>query len=42
MPNERSLAAAIGRYQELSARQTTDISRREERQAKFIDAIAGL
>jgi len=40
MPSVRSmLGKAVRRYQEISAKQTTDVSRREERQQKFIEAI---
>jgi hypothetical protein len=42
MPKDKKLASAIKRYQEVSARQTTDVVRREERQTKFIEAISAL
>ena len=42
MPKDRTLRAALQRYQELSIRQTTDVSRRAERQEKFVEAISAL
>jgi len=41
-PKDRPLAAAIRRYQDLSARQTTDVARRNERQKKFVEIISAL
>lgn len=42
MPKEKRLHTDISKYVELSARQTTDVSRRRERQEKFISIISGL
>jgi hypothetical protein len=38
-PNGKRLATNVKRYQEFSAKQTTDPSRREERQRLFIEAV---
>ncbi len=38
-PMNRGLAKAMKRYLDLSAKQTTDVSRRQERQDRFIEAI---
>jgi hypothetical protein len=39
MPKSRSLSRTIRRYLDMSAKQTTDVSRRQERQDLFIEAI---
>lgn len=42
IPGDHLAAAAIKRYRETSAKQTTDVSRRETRQREFIAAIEAL
>ena len=42
LPRKRQLRQKIKTYQETSAKQTTDISRREARQAAFMEAIVGM
>jgi translation elongation factor EF-1beta len=39
VPRSRALAKVIKNYLELSAKQTTDVSRRQDREDKFIEAI---
>jgi hypothetical protein len=39
IPKERKLMSAIKQYRELSAKATTNIGRREDREQRFIEAI---
>ena len=42
MPIPAGQEETIGKYRELSTRQTTHVTRRTDRQAKFIEAINAL
>lgn len=42
MPRDKNLSVSIQKYQEVSVRATTDVSRRQERQSKFIEIISAL
>lgn len=42
LPRDRKLSNTIRHYQELSEKQTTDVSSREERQKNFIEVISSL
>jgi hypothetical protein len=42
LPKDRKLSRTIRHYQELSEKQTTDVSSREERQKNFIEVISSL
>ena len=42
LPRKRQLRQKVKTYQETSAKQTTDVSRREARQAAFMEAIVGM